>query len=532
MLAASARGESERRRVLPGRSCVARSGGGTSASSASEDDDESPDLLASRRALEASDARVSARPSVVTDVRGDTRSSQPGAVRRPQISGASEKHATQSASRLEMARTRQLVAPKGTGALLSCALSPHDGGATLAVGGENAAALVFDLRGAHLVAHRLTAAAGCFDRADAVPCVSYNLAAPHALYCASGRTVTAWDVRQLPVAANARVVDGSDETAKRASSPTRRSPLPADEGTATRDADDADDAAARASRAASRRGALDVYAHNADEINHFAIDRDGACLYAADDACEVTAVDLGDARRQPSGGRLVRTLRRDGHESFVSCVALRAHKPREVVSGGLDARVCVWDRGKAAAVRRWNVPELIAAFDGASAETTATATVSTVSPAMNPPFVHCVAVWESARDPARRDALRRAATARWRSSIWTPTRNGGRSRGGPRRKHRSARKSATGRARRTPLPSAAPSPPSSSGAAPRPEAKRTRTRRRTSRFPGGGTASSWFPGGTTARSKPGDGATRARRVFLTRASPPLEKRKASRTGRR
>ena len=310
-----------------------------------------------------------------------------------------------------MGHTRRLVAPKGTGALLSCALSPHDGGATLAVGGENAAALVFDLRGAHPVAHRLTAAAGCFDRADAVPCVSYNLAAPHALYCASGRTVTAWDVRQLPVAANARVVDGSDETAKRASSPTRRSPLPADEGTATRDADDADDAAARASRAASRRGALDVYAHNADEINHFAIDRDGACLYAADDACEVTAVDLGDARRQPSGGRLVRTLRRDGHESFVSCVALRAHKPREVVSGGLDARVCVWDRGKAAAVRRWNVPELIAAFDGASAETTATATVSTVSPAMNPPFVHCVAVWESARDPARRDALRLAAAA-------------------------------------------------------------------------------------------------------------------------
>ena len=58
-----------------------------------------------------------------------------------------------------MARTRQLVAPKGTGGLLSCALSPHDGGASLAVGGENAAALVFDLRGAHLVAHRLTAAA-------------------------------------------------------------------------------------------------------------------------------------------------------------------------------------------------------------------------------------------------------------------------------------------------------------------------------------------------------------------------------------
>ena len=69
-----------------------------------------------------------------------------------------------------------------------------------------------------------------------------------------------------------------------------------------------------------------------------------------------------------SGGRLAKTLRRDGHENFVSCVALRAHKPREVVSGGLDARVCVWDRDKNAAVRRWDVPELIAAFDRASAE--------------------------------------------------------------------------------------------------------------------------------------------------------------------
>ena len=241
--------------------------------------------------------------------------------------------------------------------MLSCALSPHDGGASLAVGGENAAALVFDLRGAHLVAHRLTAAAGCFDREDAVPCVSYNLAAPHALYCASGRVVTAWDVRRLPGAADARVRVGCVAGAAKSAPPTH----PAEHGVYDDGANDANDAtrvSTRVSRAQSSSisGAIDTYAHNADEINHFVIDRVGACLYAADDNCEVTVVDVAKNER-------LKTLRFDGHESFVSCVALRGHKPREVVSGGLDARVCVWDRDKAAAVRRWSVNELASAAD-------------------------------------------------------------------------------------------------------------------------------------------------------------------------
>ena len=88
------------------------------------------------------------------------------------------------------------------------------------MGGENAAALVFDLRGAHLVAHRLTAASGCFDREDAVPCVAYNLAAPHALYCASGRTVTAWDLRRLPGATDARGARYGGDGATKSAPPT------------------------------------------------------------------------------------------------------------------------------------------------------------------------------------------------------------------------------------------------------------------------------------------------------------------------
>ena len=312
-----------------------------------------------------------------------------------------------------MARTRQLVAPKGTGGLLSCALSPHDGAASLAVGGENAAALVFDLRGAHLVAHRLTAAAGCFDREDAVPCVSYNLAAPHALYCASGRVVTAWDVRRLPGAADARVRVGCVAGAAKSAPPTH----PAEHRVYDDGANDAtrvyDD-----TQSSSIRGAIGTYAHNADEINHFVIDRVGACLYAADDNCEVTVVDVAKNTR-------LKTLRFDGHESFVSCVALRGHKPREVVSGGLDARVCVWDRDKAAAVRRWSVNELASAADAAEAskfsqtETNGeeggandeAARRTTPSRMMNPPFVHCVATWACARAPTHAHTRRLAAAA-------------------------------------------------------------------------------------------------------------------------
>jgi len=306
---------------------------------------------------------------------------------------------------------------------LSCALSPHDGGASLAVGGENAAALVFDLRGAHLVAHRLTAAAGCFDKGDAVPCVSYNLAAPHALYCASGRVVTAWDVRRLPGAADARVRVGCVAGAAKSAPPTH----PAEHGVYDDDDDakDANDATRVWTRVSVERdqsssisGAIDTYAHNADEINHFVIDAVGACLYAADDACEVTVIDVAKNKR-------LKTLRFDGHESFVSCVALRGHKPREVVSGGLDARVCVWDRDKAAAVRRWSVNELVAAADAAEAEASEAEAFSQTengeeggantdrdpSRMMNPPFVHCVATWACARAPTHAHTRRLAAAA-------------------------------------------------------------------------------------------------------------------------
>ena len=74
MLAASARCESERKRAST-LSFVRRAFGARHECGLRErgDDDEILDLVAPRRLLEASDARVSARPSVGTYARGDTR---------------------------------------------------------------------------------------------------------------------------------------------------------------------------------------------------------------------------------------------------------------------------------------------------------------------------------------------------------------------------------------------------------------------------------------------------------------------------
>ena len=152
-----------------------------------------------------------------------------------------------------MEKLRLLTAPKGSGSLLCCQLSPHDDGASLAVGGENATAAVFDVRGDNLVAHHLSALNGCFNAEDAVTSVAYNPARDALLYCASGCEVTAWDLRKIPKAAA-----GSAAAAGPASGSTTTTTTTTYSATATADDEglgekkrNDDDAAADDSRAAS-----------------------------------------------------------------------------------------------------------------------------------------------------------------------------------------------------------------------------------------------------------------------------------------
>ena len=100
-----------------------------------------------------------------------------------------------------MEKVRTLAAPEGTGSILCCALSPHGSRASLALGGEDAAACVLDLRAgasSSPVTHRLAADLGCFDADDAVTSVTWHPTREHVLLCAHGQVVTAWDIRALP----------------------------------------------------------------------------------------------------------------------------------------------------------------------------------------------------------------------------------------------------------------------------------------------------------------------------------------------
>jgi WD40 repeat protein len=305
-----------------------------------------------------------------------------------------------------MKRARRLVAPRGTGALLSCALSPHDGGASLAVGGEHATALVFDLRGASLVAHRFTAAVGCFASEDSVPCVSYNHAKAHLLYCASGKTVSAWDLRKVPISESL----GPASRVVRDGCGSRIGESPSGDAFDALEAADATSRSRRGIESSERHaGPVRVYAHNSDEINHFVIDSKGAFLCAADDNNEISVVDIGDRNREETP----KTLRGGaaGHENIVSVLALRGHKPREIVSGGLDCRVCKWDTGRTSAVRRWSITELASAETARETSRRMEASANEdadedagPSPMMNPPFVHCVGTWDDHCDGALEDA--------------------------------------------------------------------------------------------------------------------------------
>ena len=310
-----------------------------------------------------------------------------------------------------MQRARQLVAPEGTGSLLSCVLSPHDGGSSLAVGGENASAVVFDLRGSNLVAHHLTAAVGCFGVGEAVPCVGHNPLAPHLLYCASGATVTAWDLRCLP--AGTRNGGGYARSFPRDDAKDESFVFGTHETSNTRENNQGS-----STGGSTHTTPLHVYAHNVDEINHFVIDSNGNNLYAADDSGCVAVVGIGD-RSGGKNGVLKKTLKGapSGHANICSSVSLRPHKPTEVVTGGLDACVCRWENHKSVPVTKWNITRLVGEHAereaAAEAEAEGTDVASRVSPSqmMNPPFVHCVATWSCKSDPSVPHVRRIAAAA-------------------------------------------------------------------------------------------------------------------------
>ena len=275
-----------------------------------------------------------------------------------------------------MEKVRTLAAPEGTGSILCCALSPHGARASLALGGEDAAACVLDLRAgasSSPVTHRLAADLGCFDADDAVTSVTWHPTREHVLLCGHGQVVTAWDIRALPSSSSA-----SDSAAAAVASMSLKS----------RDGADDKDAGADAK---APRGRVHRYAVNNDEVNSVCVDNKGRRMCAADDGGEIAVVDIADTSSH--SGKLIKLLK-NGHVNIASGAQFRDHKPYDVVSGGLDCVVCKWDHSRTTPVATWRVGDLAAAEAAAEAEANAAIDgESSVGPApmCNPPMVHAVA---------------------------------------------------------------------------------------------------------------------------------------------
>ena len=274
-----------------------------------------------------------------------------------------------------MEKVRTLAAPEGTGSVLCCALSPHGSRTSLALGGEDAAACVLDLRAgasSSPVTHRLAADLGCFDADDAVISVTWHPTREHVLLCGHGQVVTAWDIRALPSSSSA-----SDSAAAAVASMSLKS----------RDGKGADDDA----DAKAPRGRVHRYAFNNDEVNSVCVDKKGRRMCAADDGGEIAVVDIADTSSH--SGKIIKLLK-NGHANIASGAQFRDHKPYDVVSGGLDCVVCKWDHSRTTPVATWRVGDLAAAEAAAEAEANASIDgESSVGPApmCNPPMVHAVA---------------------------------------------------------------------------------------------------------------------------------------------
>eukprot|EP00127_Corallochytrium_limacisporum_P004715 Clim_evm69s172 gene=Clim_evmTU69s172 len=109
------------------------------------------------------------------------------------------------------------------------------------------------------------------------------------------------------------------------------------------------------------------FTDNREEVNEVTIHWKGMYMAAPDDAGEICVYDL-DSRKQFK--RLSR-----GHSNIVSSACFRPRKPYDLITGGMDQQVILWDisRGRHTAREQFTAE----ATDGGL---------------LNPPMIHCVDV--------------------------------------------------------------------------------------------------------------------------------------------
>ncbi|XP_058092671.1 cellulose synthase A catalytic subunit 8 [UDP-forming] [Magnolia sinica] len=123
---------------------------------------------------------------------------------------------------------------------------------------------------------------------------------------------------------------------------------------------------------------LESYNYNKEEINQIAFSAKSSFLAAADDSGDVKIIDT----RQQC---LYKTLRA-AHTSICSSVQFLPWKPWEVITGGLDSKLVMWDfsRGRPYKVVDFGMPDM----DNCESS-------SNANQCFNPAFVHALAVLEA-----------------------------------------------------------------------------------------------------------------------------------------
>ncbi|KAG2687918.1 hypothetical protein I3760_09G071400 [Carya illinoinensis] len=119
---------------------------------------------------------------------------------------------------------------------------------------------------------------------------------------------------------------------------------------------------------------LETYTYNKEEINQVVCNSKSTFLAAADDGGEVKIIDIHQHC-------LYKTLRA-GHSSICSSVQFLPWRPWEVITGGLDSRLVLWDfsKGRPYKILDFSLPD--ANGSGSSGQ------------CFNPAFVHALAVSE------------------------------------------------------------------------------------------------------------------------------------------
>ncbi|KAL5698286.1 hypothetical protein ACHQM5_029345 [Ranunculus cassubicifolius] len=127
-------------------------------------------------------------------------------------------------------------------------------------------------------------------------------------------------------------------------------------------------------RVASSWKPLEIYNYNKEEINQVSCSSKSSFIAAADDSGDIKIIDI----RQHC---LYKTLR-SAHTSICSSVQFVPWKPWEVITGGLDAKLVLWDfsKGKPCKIIDFGLPDMESGGSGGQC--------------FNPAFIHAITIPE------------------------------------------------------------------------------------------------------------------------------------------